>query len=171
MFNLLSRLSPVRALALIAVSLTLQAAPAAAATYNAGDLATSTPYSISLQRFGSFSDIFNFSLSSPSEVAGGLASLDLTIGVTPYFHISSTTLDLFSATNPLTAIASGVSFLNTAGLSSGNYFVRVTGNADGVIGGQYLLGLAALPVPEPEQWMLFMAGLLAVGGIARRRIS
>lgn len=75
------------------------------------------------------------------------------------------------------------SYLSMSGLSAGWYVVGVASfDALGQDGGWapasatipspgfYTLHIST-PVPEPEQWLMFSAGLLALGGIARRRIN
>lgn len=148
----------------------LHAAPAAADTFNVTGLTPTTPYTQTVFHTpSSFIDFFNFSLSNVANVSGAAVSLELTLGSLDLLNIDNLSLALYNSANSL--VASGSSSLNVSNITGGNYYVRVAGDANGIAGGQYLFGLAIQAVPEPEQWMLFMAGLLAVGSIARRRMD
>jgi PEP-CTERM motif len=55
-------------------------------------------------------------------------------------------------------------------LSAGDYFITVTGTAvNSKLQSTYSVALSAVPVPEPETYALFAAGLGIVGFVASRR--
>ena len=56
-----------------------------------------------------------------------------------------------------------------ANLAAGNYYYAVSGYASGVAGGQYTLVSTVTAVPEPETYAMMLAGLAALGFLARRR--
>lgn len=58
---------------------------------------------------------------------------------------------------------------NSVMLNTGKYFYQVTGEATGFAGGLYLLTSTIVPVPEPETYAMLLAGLGALGFLARRR--
>ena len=169
MFKLFSKFSPARLLSIAAMGLALHAAPAAADTFNVGTVPAATPLVKVVSHYGSFMDFFAFNLSGESNVSASLTSLDLDLGHYSILNIDNLYMGLFSLSDPMTVLAHGTSSLSYNGLDAGNYFIRVAGDANGLFGGRYLGGLVAMPVPEPEQWMLFAAGLMAVGSIVRRR--
>jgi hypothetical protein len=55
-------------------------------------------------------------------------------------------------------------------LASGDYFISVTGTAvKSILPSSYSVSVSAVPVPEPETYALFAAGLGIVGFVASRR--
>ena len=173
MFKFLLSIRVIRVLMAALVLAVIQAGPAAAAPTLVGELpATGSPYISTQSHSGTFSDDFTFSLSGFADLSASLASLELDQGSLSIFNIDNLQFSLYSLVGglPSALLASGVGALGFDSLSGGDYLIRVTGTANGLAGGQYLFGLAAAAVPEPEQWMLFATALLAMGGIARRRI-
>lgn len=116
---------------------------------------------------GSFSDIFNFSLTGKSSV-----DAEVDIWSLKNIHVDASTFSysLFSGTN-LTALASGTDsngFANLA-LHSGSYHLDVTGNATGSNGGEFNGVISVSPVPEAGTSSMMLLGLGLMSFIARRR--
>ena len=54
-------------------------------------------------------------------------------------------------------------------LSAGTYELTLTGTATGTSGGEYHLFASAVPVPEPGEWAMMLAGVAMMGVMVRRR--
>lgn len=70
----------------------------------------------------------------------------------------------------------GVQFFGTGGpgvysfnLSAGQYHFDLIGTTAGLNGGTYSASVSLAPVPEPETYAMMLAGLGALGFMARRR--
>ncbi len=173
MFKSILSLRVIRVLMASIIVAAVQVTPAAAALTTVGDLPTTgAPYISTKSQTGIFSDSFVFRLIETADMSASLASLELDSGPFSIFNIDNLHFELYSFVGGVATslLSSGASELGFDNLASGDYLIRVSGNANGLSGGQYLFGLAAT-VPEPEQWMLFGTALLAMGGIARRRSS
>jgi hypothetical protein len=117
----------------------------------------------------SLSDTFKFSLSSQTGVLAVAVSNDgglfnLTGGKVELFKEGSkTAIGSFSFDKDATSFSFG-------SLLAGNYFYTVTGKvASDAFAATYQLNSQLAPVPEPETYALMLAGLGAVGFVARRR--
>jgi hypothetical protein len=114
-----------------------------------------------------FEDIYNFTIGDEFQTL--LASATST---TPE-GISDLSLSLFASVDgsPLGSISagSGTQVDLSQALVSGDYFLKVSGVADGSLGGAYQVSIAA--VPEPAEWMMLLAGLAVLGFIAKRRTN
>jgi hypothetical protein len=156
-----------RLLTAAALAVGLHAAPAAAATYPVGPLSASPYVNSAVLPAGSFVDIYNFSVTAPAQVGASAVSLDLLLHSLSLLHIGGLSLSLYDGTDTLLGSWGGSPVNFDSLLGAGNYHINVAGNADGLTGGAYLFSIAA--IPEPEQWLLFAAGLGLLGAISRRR--
>lgn len=91
-----------------------------------------------------------------SQLGLKLTSVSLSDGEHVYSHIN---------------LSKGISFSN---VSAGEYDVRISGQLTGPKMfdhhyGMFFGGFQVTPVPEPETYALLLAGLLAIGYVARRR--
>lgn len=119
---------------------------------------------------GSFLDRYNFSLNNTNEVASSVSQLTLSLGAYDILDISNLKLNLFDVSNAWVTGVSGPGQL-TSLLSNGSYYVKVSGTAIGLAGGNYTFSAVAQPVPEPDGWMLLLVGLTVTGFMAFRRRS
>ena len=129
----------------------------------------------------SFSDKFTFSLASDAKLSISVSELfdanfpsALKLNVLDFDLFKSGPTSLvhdhaaLTGSNPL-----GDSF-TTGVLSAGSYFLKVSGDIAGKFGG-YNIQLAALdtgntaPVPEPSEYLMFLAGLGVIGYAVRRK--
>jgi len=130
---------------------------------------------------GSFSDIFTFTL--PSNGGSSYATVNFPLplsGGSPYDTVfSSITLK----SNPdgivgngddvvvgSTSLSGSAISLNVGPTAPGAYFLVVGGSVPtGFSGGLYSGAIAVSPIPEPESYGLFLAGLGLLGTIMTRR--
>ena len=144
-------------------------------TYNIGTLGP-VPYVNHTTVSGTFSDIYNFSISNTPNVAGAAVTISLNLGSVEY-HISNLSLGLFTSSNTMldsdtvtnntTDVAVTVS---DTGLANGNYYFKVTGVADGLNTGMGIYGFtAAAVVPEVDTYAMLLAGLGLVAFSVNRR--
>jgi hypothetical protein len=122
---------------------------------------------------GSFTDNWTFSVPASSASFYSVEQL-WNVRFTPlrYFTgINSFSVGLYDASNSL--VGSGQQFFGGP-LAAGNYTLTVAGNVIGTgsgVKGTYTGLVEVMPVPEPESYALFLAGLGLMGFIARRRTS
>lgn len=124
---------------------------------------------------GSFLERWNFTF----PLTGALSSAStVTLNLNGVSSIGSPSLQLWSVLdngNLGSRLAIGAQSgqsvtINNFPLTGGaSYAYLVGGTTTGSAGGTYALIAGASPVPEPETYALFLAGLAAVGFVARRR--
>jgi len=160
---------------LLGSAMLIGAASANAATYNIGVLdsapfSITNPYVNNASVTGTFLDTYNFSLKDTSLVSNSLNQLTLSLGPTNILNINGLVLDLYNASNQLQATVTGTG-QETKTLANGSYSVNILGTTTGLAGGNYTFSAAAEPVPEPDGWMMLIAGLGLMGFMVRRRKS
>ena len=123
----------------------------------------------------SFLDIYNFDLKNISDVDSGFFSIATFAKNIVRADLNITSFELYSGTNFLMAgeiesdAKTDTGMLSSYGLSSGAYSIRIGGTVVGINGGSYGGNVNISPVPEPETWSMFVAGIATVGFMARRR--
>ena len=152
-------------------------APASASTTTIGDLLLQPNYTYNLfgnfgPTQGSFSDLYTFDLSQPSQSLGTTVTFQINFGNSS-LALSNMAITLTdSALNVLGADTQALSG-NTLSISTplpaaNGYRFLVTGDVTGTTGGSYSGLLAAVPVPEAKTYAMMLAGLALVGFMARR---
>lgn len=131
---------------------------------------------------GAFENIFTFHVSPAGDAtaSGSYTKLLKPRTTTTLFNIGNFTIDLYKETGAIDwkigSVSGNGAELNsmdfTAGntwLNSGDYYFKVSGTTLGSKSGSYNFKMAVAPVPEPETYALMLAGLGAIGFVARRR--
>jgi hypothetical protein len=159
---------------------------AGAALLMAASLSQATVYTVSpspmvngsvynenvLLSHGTFEDMFNFTIDSQG--SGQLISIWAAISITDPSTVSQTSvlnIDNFSVSlwhDLATDVQLSTDAINSMSLADGNYYLKVSGTANGAMGGNYNVTLAA--VPEPQTLTLLGLGILGLA-VSRRKVS
>jgi hypothetical protein len=141
---------------------------AAAATYNLGTLPIGeTDFGINNVGKGTFSDTINFSLGSASNLETGISSLELVLGGSVRFGISSLNMALYNSAGA--KLGGGTDITVSNALPTGSYFAVITGIGSGSSGGKYAGAFLVSAVPEPGIWAMLLVGIGLLGFTAMRR--
>ena len=159
--------------------LSLSGGAANAMTTALGAAAVGTPLSFGgLAAPGPFSDIFTFTLPANGGSGYSVSNFTLLPGI---YGTALTTLTLMSNADGIlfngddTFVSSsstpgGASIgLSVSTQAAGNYYINVTGITTAPAGGIYTGAISVTAVPEPETYAMMLAGLAALGFLARRR--
>jgi len=146
---------------------------AAASTYNVVTPVDQALYvNLAMSPQGSFSDTYNFTIGSLSDMAASVTNYRLPIGTIDVLDISGLNMSIFNEANDLlTSSSSGFSVFGT--VPAGAYHALVTGNGHGASGGAYIISLATssvltpTAVPVPAAAWLLGSGLIGLVGVAR----
>ncbi len=151
---------------------------------SAGSFATSMPLdpltpsaSFANTVSGAFTDTWTFNLGTLSAVAASVTNVEVsfgsfTAGGIDGFQAWLNGVEIFGPISTVTTSGVTVKTQVKAGgaaLPAGMYSLVVSGT--GVTGGSASYGgsIVATPVPEPETYAMMLAGLAALGFLARRR--
>ena len=119
---------------------------------------------------GSFADIYNFTIGAGYQT---LSTSAVSYSPTGTGIVSDLTLTLYGGSNGTGSALATVSSSNGSLidysnlLATGLFSVKVSGLANTQVGGGYNFSIAA--TPEPAEWMMMLAGLVAVTFMARRK--
>lgn len=154
------------------------AAGANATTYDLGTIVAPSVYTQSVVvGVGSFSDKWIFDITTPMVSGGSVSNLNIFIqGMGSLYNIDGLSVKLFDNTNTLLVdldsfASSTANFKTGSGpfAPANDYYFTVSGNGNGISGGNYVFAVSTLPVPEPETYAMLLAGLGLIGAVARRR--
>lgn len=143
-----------------------------------GDIPPTASFSMT-HSAGSFIDSWSFNLPSASYVAASLTNVEVTfaslsIGAISDFAAKLNGIDLnlssFTVNNPPISVKTQVLAGNSQ-FGPGTSFSLVVSGVAGEGGASYGGNIVAVPVPEPETYAMMLAGLGALGFLARRRKS
>ncbi|MFL9709441.1 FxDxF family PEP-CTERM protein [Methylobacillus sp. Pita1] len=167
---------------LASVALIVAASSANAAPEVKGDFGlitdlTFTELPVTVGSGATFDHIFKFELDSTA-ADFSVSKLVLTHGPATIWDFSSITFNVFSgefSSDITDGVLLRVTPIVTAdtveftlnGLSAGDYFIQVAGDASGIAGGAYTFAIT--PVPEPSSVAMLLIGFAALGAVARRR--
>ncbi|MDO9599628.1 MAG: FxDxF family PEP-CTERM protein [Azoarcus sp.] len=148
-------------------------------TFNVGTISAPTYFSDVIQKgIGAFNDTWNFTIATPTYSGGSVSNLAITIpDLGNLFNIADLSVQLFTSTNLLISnLDSNEGSTSQIKVGSGtflpgSYYFNISGNANGLSGGQYVFAVTTLPVPEPETYAMLLAGLGLVTVMARRRLN
>jgi len=157
----------------------LASGTAQAAITPLGAAVVGTPLSFGgLAAPGPFSDIFTFTLPANGGSGYSVSNFTLLPGI---YGTALTTLTLMSNADGIlfngddTFVSSsstpggGSIGLSVSSQAAGNYYINVTGITTAPAGGIYTGAISVTAVPEPETYAMMLAGLAALGFLARRR--
>ncbi|MDC8773920.1 FxDxF family PEP-CTERM protein [Roseateles albus] len=116
-----------------------------------------------------FSDNYVFDLVNPGETFGSV-----TFSSKGSFGLSNVVVTLSGGSIVGSALDTDpTAEFGFTGLTAGHYTLNISGKAIGSLGGSYggVIEAMTAPVPEPTTYALLLAGLGAVGFVARRRKS
>lgn len=169
-----------RAVALAVLS--TAAIGASAAVYDLGAITVGTPKSFNGGAAGNsvvVGDLFAFSLPTNGGTQYDVINFPLTFAglnfslsfaalyANPDGNVTGFNGDEGTALHSELAAGNAVHFSYPA--PAGDYFLLVSGVTTGTNGGAYSGYISAAPVPEPESYAMFLAGLGIMGAIAARR--
>jgi hypothetical protein len=124
---------------------------------------------------GSFSEIFNFTLTAPTTT---LSTLATSATAEPVFSLGADSMVwLYKEAGAVDSFVAAYSFgtlFTASNLMSGDYYYKVTGTATGSLGGVFALTSTTAPlapIPEADTYAMMLAGLGMLGLMAKRRIG
>jgi len=145
-------------------------------TFDLGPTTTAgSNFSVTHTESGTFTDVFEFSLSNPGTEFGDLGMYE---GVTPIsFNLYSSSGNLIVESD-FQFYYSGEMYWQLLGqLGAGSYYFKIVGPAAGGVADPYIsstyvftdLVTLVTPVPEPSTYALMLMGMLGIGYVLRRR--
>jgi hypothetical protein len=124
---------------------------------------------------GSFTDTITFSIPSLSDVSSTTVANNLL----SVLNLENGSVSLFREAGATDTLIGSYTFDGTtgstwhtmSGLTAGDYYYQITGNATGSLGGFYSITSTVTAVPETVTYAMLLAGLGVVGSLYRRRKS
>lgn len=143
---------------------------AQASTYSLGPLTAAPTIQFVQITPGIFTDTFNFSISTVSDLAASATNHSLYFLSLSMLDISGFSMSIFDSSGLISGpTGSGISVTNFSLPAGSSYFAQVSGTATGLSGGAYSIAMLASPVPVPAAVWLLGSGLIGLVGVARRK--